>query len=243
VLEERMVGEELSLFGISDGTRVVALATAQDHKRVGDGDTGPNTGGMGAFSPVPGIDAARQAELASLFLDPAIAGMAADGSPYVGVLFAGIMVTEHGPRLIEYNCRFGDPEAEAILPMLECDGLELMHAAANRSLAEGPLAMRPGFAATVVVCATGYPTDPARGVAVPEPDASDDVQIFFAGAARDSHGGLVSTGGRVVAVTGLGADLDTALTNSYRVVDQMTGQDLFARRDIGWRHSTVRSTA
>ena len=113
VLEERMAGEELSLFGVSDGTTVIALATAQDHKRVGEGDTGPNTGGMGAFSPVPGIDAARQAELASLFLEPAIAGMTAAGTPYVGVLFAGIMLTPTGPKLVEYNCRFGTPRPKS----------------------------------------------------------------------------------------------------------------------------------
>lgn len=241
VLEERMVGEELSLFGISDGTTVIALATAQDHKRVGDGDTGPNTGGMGAFSPVPGVDATRQAELSSIFLEPAIAGMAGAGSPYVGVLFAGIMLTSTGPKLVEYNCRFGDPEAEVILPMLDCDALEMFDAAANGSLNTFSAPMRSGVAATVVICAEGYPTSPSKGIAVPDLGCTDDVCVFYAGTRRADDGSLLSSGGRVLAVTGMGADLDTALTNSYRLVDQITGNGLFARTDIGWRHSEVRS--
>ena len=242
VLEERMVGEELSLFGVSDGTTVVTLATAQDHKRVGDGDTGLNTGGMGAFSPVPGIDEARQAELAAMFLEPAIAGMAEAGTPYVGVLFAGLMLTPSGPKLVEYNCRFGDPEAEVILPMLQSDALELMTRAANGSLDQAPHEMRDGTAATVVVCADGYPATPAKGLIVPELGCTTDVCAFYAGTARSDDGNLVSTGGRVLAVTGIGADLDAALANSYRLVDQVTGNGLFARGDIGWRHSPVRST-
>ena len=242
VLEERMTGEELSLFGVSDGSTVIALATAQDHKRVGESDTGPNTGGMGAFSPVPGVDAERQAELAALFLEPAIAGMAQAGTPYVGVLFAGIMVTPTGPKLVEYNCRFGDPEAEVILPMLESDALEMFAAAADGRLADYTAHMRPGFAATVVVCAEGYPASPTRGLAVPDLGCTHDVCTFYAGATRDDEGHLVTSGGRVLAVTGMGDDLDTALTNSYRLVDQVTGNGLFARGDIGWRHSSVRSS-
>jgi len=242
VLEERMTGEELSLFGVSDGSTVVALATAQDHKRVGEGDTGPNTGGMGAFSPVPGIDAARQAELAEMFLDPAIAGMAAAGTPYVGVLFAGIMLTPSGPKLVEYNCRFGDPEAEVILPMLESDGLELMAAAASGTLDQITTTMGDGFAATVVVCAQGYPAAPTKGVPVPDLGCTDSVCTFYAGTQRNADGQLVSSGGRVLAVTGMGEDLDSALSQSYRLVDQVTGNGLFARGDIGWRHATTRSS-
>jgi len=242
VLEERMTGEELSLFGVSDGTTVIALATAQDHKRVGDGDTGPNTGGMGAFTPVPGVDEAQQAELAAMFLDPAIAGMADRNSPYVGVLFAGIMLTPTGPKLVEYNCRFGDPEAEVILPMLASDGLAMMHAAATGTLDEYEAEMRPGSAATVVICAEGYPATPTKGIAVPDLGCTDDVCTFYAGARRDEDGQLVSSGGRVLAITGIGEDLDSALANSYRLVDQVTGHGLFARSDIGWRHSSVGST-
>ena len=191
---------------------------------------------------MPGIDAARQAELAALFLEPAIAGMAAAGTPYVGVLFAGIMVTPTGPKLVEYNCRFGDPEAEVILPMLQSSGLELMAAAANGTLDQVSVTMRPGVAATVVVCAQGYPADPTRGIAVPDLGCSDDVCTFYAGAVRDTDNHLVSSGGRVLAITGMGDDLDLALSNSYRLVDQITGNGLFARGDIGWRYSSVRSS-
>jgi len=241
VLEECMAGEELSLFGVSDGSTVIALATAQDHKRVGNGDTGPNTGGMGAFSPVPGVDASRQAELSSIFLEPAIAGMAEAGTPYVGVLFAGIMLTPAGPKLVEYNCRFGDPEAEVVLPMLACDALEMFAAAATGSLDTFESAMRSGVAATVVVCAEGYPESPTKDIAVPDLGCTDDVCVYYAGTRRSDDGLLLSSGGRVLAVTGIGDDLDAALTNSYRLVDQITGNGLFARNDIGWRHSQIRS--
>ena len=206
------------------------------------GDTGLNTGGMGAFSPVPGVDATRQAELAAMFLEPAIAGMADAGTPYVGVLFAGLMMTPTGPKLVEYNCRFGDPEAEVILPMLASDALDLMARAANGTLDQAAPEMRDGVAATVVVCADGYPAAPAKGIAVPELGCTTDVCTFYAGTGRDDDGNLVSTGGRVLAVTGIGSDLDAALANSYRLVDQVIGNGLFARGDIGWRHSPIRST-
>ncbi len=242
VLEERMHGEELSLFGISDGRTVVTLATAQDHKRVGDGDTGLNTGGMGAFAPVPGIDAERQAELAELFLAPAIQGMADAGTPFVGVLFAGLMLTEDGPRLVEYNCRFGDPEAEVILPLIQSDALELLYAAATGTLDQVVVEMSQAVAATVVVAANGYPAAPRKGVALTLPETSDGsgVTIFHAGT-RSDGASLVSSGGRVLAVTGIGDTLDEALTRSYAVVDAIVASapddGLFARSDIGWRHA------
>ncbi len=243
VLEERMHGEELSLFGISDGTTVVTLATAQDHKRVGDGDTGLNTGGMGAFAPVPGIDADRQAELADIFLAPAIQGMADAGTPFVGVLFAGLMLTDDGPRLVEYNCRFGDPEAEVILPLINSDVLELLHAAATGTLDQVTVEMSTGSAATVVVAATGYPQSPRKGVPLTLPATPDGsgVTIFHAGTKHGDDNALESSGGRVLSVTGIGEDLDEALTRSYAVVDAIVAaapdQGLFARSDIGWRHA------
>lgn len=243
VLEERMHGEELSLFGISDGTTVVTLATAQDHKRVGEGDTGLNTGGMGAFAPVPGIDADRQAELADLFLTPAIKGMADAGTPFVGVLFAGLMLTDDGPRLVEYNCRFGDPEAEVILPLINSDVLELLHAAAIGTLDQVTVEMSTGSAATVVVAASGYPQSPRKGVPLTLPATPDGsgVTIFHAGTRQADDDVLESSGGRVLSVTGIGADLDEALTRSYAVVDAIVAaapdQGLFARSDIGWRHA------
>lgn len=242
VLEERISGEEVSLFGISDGSTVVALATAQDHKRVGDGDLGPNTGGMGAFAPVPGIDANHQAELAQTFLQVAIEGMAAEGTPYVGVLYAGVMLTAAGPKLIEYNCRFGDPECQVVLPLVDTDVLLVLDAAANGRLDEIKVDMRHATAATVVVCAEGYPENPRRGIPIPEPITPEGVTVLHAGTARDAEGQLVSKGGRVLAVTAVGDDLDDALRAIYKVVDEITGDGLFARGDIGWRHSNLRSS-
>lgn len=243
VLEQCMVGEELSLFGIADGSTVLTLATAQDHKRVGEGDTGPNTGGMGAFAPVPGIDSAAQTELAEMFLQPVVDGMQQMGTPYVGVIFAGIMLTEHGPRLVEYNCRFGDPEAEVILPLLMTDACELLHAAATGSLSDITINMSTETAATVVVCAEGYPASPRRGVPVPAVEVPENVTVFHAGTGVDEDGSLISTGGRVLAVTGRADSLDQALAASYEVVEQLVGDGLFARRDIGWRHAPRKVTS
>lgn len=237
VLEERIYGEEVSLFGISDGTRVATVATAQDHKRVGEGDTGPNTGGMGAFAPVPTVDAALERELADLFLKPVVDGMAARGTPYVGVIFAGIMITADGPRLIEYNCRFGDPETQVIVPLLDCDLLEVFAGAASGALDPDVITMSGDTAATVVVAAEGYPASPRRDIAVNLPPAvGDTVTIFHAGTRRSDDGELVSSGGRVLAVTGRGRDLGEALDAAYGVVNETIGDGLFARRDIGWRH-------
>ncbi len=237
VLEERMTGEELSLFGISSATQTDPLGglTAQDHKRVGAGDTGPNTGGMGAFAPVPGFDDAFVAELVSTFLDPVTRGMAADGTPYVGVIYAGIMLTPAGPRLVEYNCRFGDPEAQVLMPLIESDLLEVFWKAAT-GLAWTPVDVRAGLtAATVVVAADGYPTDPVKGVPIADVAIPTGVQLIHAGT-RLGDEGLVSSGGRVLNIVAVGDDLSQALSASYGVVELLTGDGLFARPDIGWRH-------
>ena len=236
VLEERLFGEELSLFGIADGRHLVTLGTAQDHKRVGEGNTGLNTGGMGAFAPVPSIDPERQAELARQFLDTAVDGMAADGSPYVGVLYAGIMLTDAGPRLVEYNCRFGDPEAQAILPLFSSDLLEVMLAATEGRLDAITVELRPETGVAVVVAAEGYPTEPRKGIVVPDITVPDDVRLYHAGT-RFEGSSLVSTGGRVLSAVATGADLAQALDRVYPVVDALTGNGLFARSDIGWRHA------
>jgi phosphoribosylamine--glycine ligase/phosphoribosylformylglycinamidine cyclo-ligase len=236
VLEQRMIGEEVSLFGIADGHTVVPLVTAQDHKRVGEGNTGLNTGGMGAFAPVPSITSELEAELVERFLTAAVDGMAVEGHPYVGVLYAGIMLTVEGPRLIEYNCRFGDPEAQVILPLIETDLLEVLWSAAVGELADHPLKVSDETAAAVVIAAEGYPTEPRQGVPVPLVEPPPDVQIFHAGT-RYVGGDLVSSGGRVLSVVGTGADLAEALERVYQVVDKLTGKGLFARSDIGWRHA------
>ncbi|MEM9655334.1 MAG: phosphoribosylamine--glycine ligase [Actinomycetota bacterium] len=237
VLEERLEGEELSLFGIADGETVVPIGTAQDHKRVGEGDTGLNTGGMGAFAPVPGM-ADREPELVAQFLDRAVAGMAAEGTPYVGVLYAGIMLTDDGPRLIEYNCRFGDPEAQILLPLIGSDVLELLAAAASGGLADVAVERVSGTtAATVVVAAKGYPTSPALGVPIPEVGLPPQVSLIHS-STDIVNGQVVSAGGRVLSVTGTGTDLEDALRRVYGVVDQLVGDALFARADIGHRYVT-----
>ncbi len=237
VLEERLEGEELSLFGIADGTTIVPIGTAQDHKRVGEGDTGLNTGGMGAFAPVPGMSDIEP-ELVSQFLDAAVAGMAAEHTPYVGVLFAGIMLTEDGPRLIEYNCRFGDPEAQVLMPLIGSDVLELMAAAARGQLADARVELVSDLtAATVVVAANGYPTSPAVGIPIPDLEIPDEVSIIHS-STRVDRGQVISTGGRVLSVTGTGSDLAEALDRVYGVVDQLVNDELFARSDIGHRYVT-----
>jgi phosphoribosylamine--glycine ligase / phosphoribosylformylglycinamidine cyclo-ligase len=237
LLEQRLVGEEISLFGVSDGVTVVPLISAQDHKRVGEGNTGLNTGGMGAFAPVPRVTPDLEAELTEIFLRRAIDGMAAEGHPYVGVLYAGIMLTEDGPRLVEYNCRLGDPEAQAIVSLMESDLLEVLFAATVKGLAAAPIRLRPGTAAAITIAADGYPVEPEVGRPVPSLDElPDQVSIFHASTALD-NGELISTGGRVLSVVGTGDDLAQALDRAYSVVDRITGNGLFARSDIGWRHS------
>ena len=237
VLEEMLAGEELSLFGICSATQLDPLAglTAQDHKRVGAGDTGPNTGGMGAFAPVPGLNPLLVENLVNTFLLPVQAGMVDEGTPYVGVVYAGIMLTEHGPRLIEYNCRFGDPEAQVLLPLLKGDLLAVMYAAATSQPWE-PLSARPGLtASTVVVCADGYPASPRQAVRIPHAVTPENGRLIHAGTA-DEKGSLVSSGGRVLNAVGIGSNLAEALKISYLIADQLTGDGLFARPDIGWRY-------
>lgn len=237
VLEEKMTGPEVSLFGVSDGTTVLTLAAAQDHKRVGVGDTGPNTGGMGAFAPVPGMDDATIKDLADTFLGSAVRAMAAEGYPYVGVLYAGLMLTEDGPKLVEYNCRFGDPEAQVVLPLIESDPLELLASAANYRLADVELRISSDTLANVVVAADGYPGNPKSGVEIPPLPEAQGLEILHAGTARDNAGKLVSAGGRVLNVVGRGEDLATALGIANSATEQIVGDGLFARPDIGWRHA------
>ncbi len=237
VLEEKITGEELSLFGISSPTQLDPLGglTVQDHKRVGEGDTGPNTGGMGAFAPVPNMDPMLVERLVNTFLLSVQAGMADEGTPYVGVIYAGIMLTVDGPRLIEYNCRFGDPEAQVILPLLSGDLLAVMYAAATSQPWE-PLGVKPErSASTVVICADGYPTAPRTGVVIPNVISPENGRLIHAGTA-DHDGTIVSSGGRVLNAVGIGPDLAAALEISYQIADQLVGNGLFARSDIGWRY-------
>lgn len=237
VIEECLVGEEASFFAVSDGTTVVPLAAAQDHKRVGDGDTGPNTGGMGAYSPTPVVDDAMAARIMAEIIEPTVAALKRRGTPFKGVLFAGLMIGESGPKLIEYNVRFGDPEAEVVLPRLASDLVDLMLAAAKGDLAGRTASFVPETALTVVMATRGYPGPVSKGSEIrglPRAAAMAGVSVFHAGtAAKD--GRLVASGGRVLAVTAMGATVSDAQRRAYAAVDAIDWPEGFCRRDIGWR--------
>jgi phosphoribosylamine--glycine ligase/phosphoribosylaminoimidazole synthetase len=231
VVEERLTGPECSLMALCDGTVARPLPIAQDHKRIGEGDTGPNTGGMGAYAPAPtGYDAA---ELTATFIQPVIDHFAAAGTPYVGVLYAGLMLTSDGPRLIEFNSRFGDPEAQAVLPLVESDLAELTLACCRGTLAESSLTIRDGATCTVIAAAPGYPIEPITGQSISGLEAiHDDGEslVFLAGT-----DGVTVGGGRVLAVTGLGQSLAEARDNAYRRMSAIEFDGMQVRGDIGWR--------
>jgi phosphoribosylamine--glycine ligase len=237
VIEEFLEGEEASLFALVDGETALVLASAQDHKRVGEGDTGPNTGGMGAYSPAPVLTPELEARAMEEIVLPTARAMAAAGTPFSGVLYAGLMITSEGPKLIEYNVRFGDPECEAIMPLIEGDFAELLMAVASGRLSEIEPKLLPESAVTVIVAAKGYPGTPVSGGAIRAIEAAEQVNgvtVFHAGTAR-SDGNLVAKGGRVLAVTATGDNFAEARARAYRAVDQIDFADGFHRRDIGWR--------
>lgn len=237
VIEEFLQGEEASFFVITDGTNFVPFGSAQDHKRVGDGDVGPNTGGMGAYSPAPVLTPALEAEAIETIIKPTIKGMARDGIPYSGVLYAGLMLTSTGPQLIEYNARFGDPECQVLMLRLQEDLLELMLATEAGALAERPAPdFSPQTALTVVMAANDYPGTPRTGGAIDGIDAAEatGAKVFQAGTRLDD-GQLVASGGRVLTVTATGANVTEAQVAAYRAVDKIEFPTGFCRRDIGWR--------
>ncbi len=235
LIEDFLQGEEVSFFALCDGKRALAFASAQDHKRVGEGDTGPNTGGMGAYSPAPIMDQALTAQVMAEIVDPALRGMAELGTPFKGVLFAGLMITSDGPKLIEFNVRFGDPEAQAILPRLEEDLLVLMLACAEGRLAERRLKFASESALTVVLAAAGYPGTPKKGTEIrglAKAQAIQGVIVTQAGTRREGNR-LLADGGRVLNVTGLGGSLAAARARAYAGVDAIDWPGGFCRRDIG----------
>jgi len=237
VVEACLIGEEASFFAICDGVDAVPLATAQDHKRVGDGDTGPNTGGMGAYSPAPIMTEAMIERTMSEIIRPTMKAMAARGAPFKGVLFAGLMITAKGPELIEYNVRFGDPECQVLMMRLESDLLELLLAASEGKLDGVETRWRPEAALTVVMAARGYPGDYRKGTpiaGIETANALPETQVFQAGTAL-ADGKLVANGGRVLNVTALGETVAEAQRRAYAAVDLIDWPDGFARRDIGWR--------
>jgi phosphoribosylamine--glycine ligase len=235
VIEEFLEGEEASFFVLTDGTALLPFGTAQDHKRVGEGDTGPNTGGMGAYSPAPVLTEELQARALAEIIEPTVRVMAEEGMPYSGVLYAGLMLTAEGPKLIEYNARFGDPECQVLMMRFEGDLVELMLACAEGRLAGVEAKFAQETALTVVMAAKGYPGTPEQGCAIGLDAAEDEgAKVFHAGTAL-VDGALVSNGGRVLNVTATGANVTEAQARAYAAVDRIAFSSGFCRRDIGWR--------
>ncbi len=237
VIEEFLDGEEASFFALCDGERALAFASAQDHKRVGDGDTGPNTGGMGAYSPAPVMTDEVSARVMREIVEPTLKGMKARGAPYKGVLFVGLMIGKDGPKLIEFNARFGDPETQVMLPRLDEDILPLLLDCAAGTLRNSPVRLKAQTALTVVYAAKGYPDAPERGSEIRGVDkaaAMAGVTIYHAGTKQDGAR-LLANGGRVLNVTALGSSVSEAQTRAYAAIDVIDWAGGFCRRDIGWR--------
>ncbi len=235
VVEAYLDGEEASFFCLCDGKTALPLASAQDHKRVGDGDTGPNTGGMGAYSPAPVMTAQMVERTMREIIEPTIAGMADSGHPFTGVLFAGLMITTKGPELIEYNVRFGDPECQVMMMRLKSDLLPLLYAAATGTLANVSAEWRDEVALTVVMASKGYPGSYAKNTPIVKlPPADAATKVFHAGTAL-KDGQLVATGGRVLNVTAMGQTVSAAQKTAYAALDRVEWDNGFCRRDIGWQ--------
>jgi len=237
VIEEFLEGEEASFFVLVDGTNVLPLVTAQDHKRVGDGDTGPNTGGMGAYSPAPVMTEEMIRRTMDEIIYPTVRAMAAEGMPYRGVLYAGLMITDAGPKLIEYNCRFGDPECQVLMMRLKSDLLPALIATVDGELANFDLRWHDEPALTVVMAARGYPGDYVKGTEIRGLDAAaavEGVQIFHAGTKADGDR-ILANGGRVLNVTAMGATIAEARERAYAAIDRLDWPEGFCRRDIAWR--------
>jgi phosphoribosylamine--glycine ligase len=237
VLEECLVGEELSLLALCDGENVVPLAPAQDYKRIFDGDRGPNTGGMGSYSPVPGFDREGVEEIADAVHRPIVDLMRRRETPFHGVLYAGLMMTPSGPRVLEFNCRFGDPETQAVLPRLESDLAELMRACREPGgLAGVEAEFADGWAVTLVLASAGYPESSSRGDVISGLErVPDDVEVTHAGTTRNEHGEIVTAGGRVLNVTALGADPAAARERAYEAAQMIEFEGRQLRTDIAER--------
>ncbi|MBB6192134.1 phosphoribosylamine--glycine ligase [Sphingobium wenxiniae] len=237
VLEEYMRGEEASFFALTDGSAILPFGSAQDHKRVGDGDTGPNTGGMGAYSPARVLTAELEQQVMERIIQPTVETLAAEGTPYSGVLYAGLMLTDEGPKLIEYNARFGDPECQVLMMRFDGDLVELLLAAADGRLADqGPVELADRTALTIVMAANGYPGTPEKGGVITGIDAAQagGARVFHAGT-TEKDGAIIATGGRVLNVTATGQSVREAQKAAYKAVDAIGFPTGFCRRDIGWR--------
>jgi phosphoribosylamine--glycine ligase len=237
VIEEFMDGEEASFFVLCDGETALPIGTAQDHKRVGEGDTGPNTGGMGAYSPAPVMTDAVTQQALDQIVRPTLAEMARRGTPYQGVLFVGLMIKDGTPRLVEYNCRFGDPECQVLMMRLGAQALDLMLATAEGRLSDISVNWAEDHALTVVLAARGYPGTYEKGSVIKglENCPEDSFQMVFHAGTTRAEGQITATGGRVLAATARGGTLQEAADRAYAMVDRIDWPEGFCRRDIGWR--------
>ncbi len=238
VIEECLMGEEVSLFALCDGEHAVLLGSAQDHKRVGDGDTGPNTGGMGSYSPVPAFSSALEQACFDRFIKAALAEMARRGTPFRGILYAGLMLTDDGPKLIEFNARFGDPECQVLLMKLRSDLLPALAAACDGELGHFDLRWHDRASVSVVMAARGYPDAPERGSVIRGLDRAAAVpgaMVFHAGTEAMADGTIRAIGGRVLTICATGETISEARDTAYRAVDAIDWPEGFCRRDIGWR--------
>ncbi len=237
VIEEFLPGEEASFIVMVDGSNVLPMATSQDHKRIGEGDTGPNTGGMGAYSPAPVVDPAVYERIMTEVILPTVRGMAAEGNEYTGFLYAGLMISPAGePKVIEYNCRFGDPETQPIMVRLQSDLVELCDSALNGELEKAHADWDPRCAMGVVLAAGGYPGNYQKGTPIHglETALADNIKVFHAGTANED-GQVVTSGGRVLCVTALGDDIAAAQQDCYRAAEHISWDGMTLRHDIGWR--------
>lgn len=236
VIEERLRGPEASLLAFTDGKTIRPMVPARDHKRAFEGDMGPNTGGMGVYAPPPDVDASLVEHITRTVLQPTVDGMAARGTPYVGVLYAGVMLTDKGPQVLEFNCRFGDPETQAILPLLDGDLVEIMLACVEGRLDEVEVKVHDGACATVVLASPGYPAKYPKGLLIKGIDIAeelDQVKVFHAGTALSATGALVTNGGRVLAVSAYGDSLSEAVALAYAGVSRIEFDGMQFRNDIG----------
>jgi phosphoribosylamine--glycine ligase len=238
VIEEFLVGEEASFFALTDGESILSLATAQDHKAVGEGDTGPNTGGMGAYSPAPVMNESMVKRTVDEIILPTVRALKKRGTPYKGVLFAGLMITKDGPKLIEYNCRFGDPECQVVMTRMTSDIVPLLEATIDGTLDDANVEWSDDTALTVVMAANGYPGSYNKGSVISgvnDVNQREGLNVFHAGTKRVDNGDLTAIGGRVLNVTATGSSVKKAQARAYTGVDAIDWPDGFCRRDIGWR--------
>jgi phosphoribosylamine--glycine ligase len=235
VLEERISGPEVSVFALTDGQSMVLLPPAQDHKRIGEGDTGPNTGGMGAYAPAPLLDAAGLADVRQTVLEPTLAALQRRGIDYRGVIYAGLMLTASGPQVIEFNCRFGDPECETLMPLLGPELAAVLLACANGTLQTAPpLTIAAQCSACVIAAAEGYPGSVRQGDVITSTlQPGPDLQLFHAGSRRDANGQVLTSGGRVLAVVAQAPDFDAAFAKAYAGMAAVHFEGITYRRDIG----------